>query len=297
MKRKIIIAICSIVSIVLIAFFTISLLLSSQQNKEVQSIETKKEEELDSKYISDLLKIDETTPKASESSAKDAISRMLWKINNTKEFMVKTSGNANAGLNQDISNERIVKDNKALITTVSSGILKVGNQRLVLEDRCLYRNTAKLDNLTAVFDDSIECNVESIESYKKRYGWLPFQATGYVLNTHTYLEEPTIAKNNDNYVISCDLEPTISSYWYRREVLTTSKSSSIPKFKKVHIDFTIDNDYKLLEAHYNEVYNVTVIFNSTVTTDVVDKFSYDNVMFNQSYMNYFDKYLSKEITK
>lgn len=291
MKKKILIVVIGLVSalITLGAIFGVYMLLESKKEKATI-------EDSDALYQTKYIEIDENTKSPDNYNPKDVVSMALWRVKNTSSFMIETSGNANASVaNQKVSNLRIVKDNQAYLKTVSSGLIKFGNERFVLKDsnKYLYRETSKLNKLEPVFNDEAPA-CYSMDKYIETYGWSPFLATGYIICDETYLEEPTMVKNSDNtYTISLKLNPNenYAPFWYRREVLTSSSSSIIPEFKKIEIEYTVNEDYQILKGRYQETYVVKAMgFTTSTSTDVTDVFTYDNVEFNDSY-NYFKNYL------
>ena len=230
-------------------------------------------------------------------SAKDNVAFTLYKIKQMPAFKVVTTGKSKAmGLTQNVSNTRTVIGNEAIVTTITSGYIKNATERFFKgnEESVLYRSTKKVDGLDATFPDK-EPKCVSKDQYLYDYGWYPYQLTGYIICDETYLKDPTITNNNDGtYKLSLDLDPQgdKAPFYYRHEILINSSSTMTPEFSKIHIDITIDNEWKVLVVDYEESYTVEVLFKVNTTTNVKDTFSYDNVSFDEEKYNFYQNYLS-----
>ena len=226
----------------------------------------------------------------------DVIAYVLWKVENTEEFKVVTTGSADASITtQLISNERIVKNKEAMVSTISSGMVSLAKQKFYSNNKVLLRDYAKLDGINATW----KTDVPECISYKEmisRYGWLPFQANGYIICEETYLNKENIkieVLEDGLYKIAFDLNPEAdyAPFWYRREILTNSGSTIIPEFLSIHAEFTFDKDYRIVYQDFKEAYKVKAMgVEAETKTDVRDAFTYDNVEFNQEYLDYFRSY-------
>ena len=252
--------------------------------------------ESEAKYMTKLLEAPTDGSKPTEHDATDVVAYAFWKVANTDSFKVTTTGNSSASVaTLKISNERIVIGKQAMVSTTSMGIVSIGKQKFYSDDKVLLRDYQKFT------DDGVIWKNEEPEciSYKEmisRYGWLPWQANGYIICDETYLNKDDIkveALDNNLYKVGFDLnpKPDYAPFWYRREILTNSSSTIEPNFKSIHIDLTIDNDYRIIYQDFIEVYEVqTYGIKAETKTSVRDEFSYDNIEFNQDYLDYFNKY-------
>ena len=233
----------------------------------------------------------------------EVISYVLWKSSNTNKFKVKTTGEVKASIaTQKVLNERIVINNQAMLSTISTGLINTGKQRFYSNNKVLIRNYEKLDGINTTWkNENPEC--VTYNEIINRYGWLPFQANGYIICNETYLNKDKMkieSLDNNLFKISVDLNPDggYAPFWYRREILTTSNSTIIPDFKYIHIDFTFDKDYRLIYQDFKEAYNVKSIGITALTESILhDEFTYDNIEFNQDYLNYFNGYKDLEPEK
>ena len=218
-------------------------------------------EDSDAKFQTTLKEAPTDGSLPTEHSPEDVIAYALWSVANSSQFEVITTGVANASIaTQQIANARVVKDGRAMISTVSSGMVSVAKQRFFHDNTVLLRDADKIDGVNVVWKNQIpECI-----SYKgniKRYGWLPFQANGYIICAETYLDRNNIilTDNGDGtYKIVFDLDPAEDKapFYYRREILTNSSSTIVPVFRKIHLEFTINAKYQLLAQDIQEEYKV-----------------------------------------
>ena len=302
MKKRIFIRILIILlALIIVSVSIFGIRIAVESNKPQAKISTYSDVSQKSvNHDSYMLEINETTKNPKENNVKDVVAYSLWKISNCNKFKISTEGKTTAtmlfNVEQKINNERIINGNNALITTTSTGVLTLANQRFVMKDKnlCLYRETKDVKDLVPQFDESEPTKIQFNE-YLEKFGWLPFQSFGYIINDETYLSDPTLKDNLDNtYTISIDLNPNedYAPFYYRHEILTSSGSTTIPVFKKIHLDLTIDSSYKTLSVDIEEVYTVTKLgFGVDTKTKIRDTYSYDDAIFDPNYYSYFSKYI------
>ena len=183
MKKKIIII--SIISTFAAIILCISIYFIIQSRKKVVTFSGNIDDESTIKEInSETLDVESYDPK-------DVIAYSLWRINNTKEFRVDTTGKSKAvGYSVKIKNERIVKNNEAMITCVNGGILKKCTQRYFNNDNIYIRKTEDVNKSLEPTFNSKYLPKYTKDKYIEMYGWMPFQAYGYILNDKTYKKNP-----------------------------------------------------------------------------------------------------------
>lgn len=283
----------------LLSTLIISLLLVACGNKASISIDTN-ENETTNKHLSTLLEIDDDTPSIEESDVKEVIARTLWKVSNTTSYKVTSSGTSKASIAlQTIDNLKIVKGNETFLQTTSTGLINFSKQRFLLKDKEKYlrREASEVSSTKVTYDNNLDPEIYSFSFYLDEYGILPFTATSYVINDETYLSSPTIVKEGNNYRISIELDPSLDKapYYYVKEIITSSGSSTIPEFKSIKLELIIDNNYTLLSLTQDESYVVTKIIKATTITHVVDIYNYDNVQFDQDTYSYFSRFFDQDI--
>lgn len=234
-------------------------------------------------------------------TVKEVLGIALGKVTTCTAFEVRTTGTSTASIATiKISNHRIIKNNEAFIECISEsnmGIGTAGSQRFFSGDNVCIRNTNTVKDLKPDYKDK-ETNVINQEQYKEKYGWLPYQMNGYIISQETYLEDPTMTKNNDNtYTILVKLDPdSNAAFYYKREVATNANATKEPVFKEIQFEIKIDSNFVITEVKTHEKYDVTVNFIFEMTqetvTECVDTYNYNNVSFDETLYNYYKGKLS-----
>ena len=275
-----------ILSSILLILSSLGLFIAIRANKPIAVI--KDDEAIYASY--ELVPPTEGTPE--DYNAKDNVAYALYKIKQMPSFKIITTGKSKAlGLTQNVSNTRTVIGNEAIVTTITSGYIKNATERYFKGNNqsVLYRSTKNVEGLNATFPNK-EPKCVSKEQYLYDYGWYPYQLTGYIICDETYLKDPTIINNNDGtYTLSLDLDPdgNKAPYYYKHEILINSSSTMIPKFSKIHLDITIDNEWKTLMVDYEESYSGINYYVMFYINDCRYYISYNNeafLMFNRSYI-------------
>ena len=184
---------------------------------------------------------------------------LMWGINNESSFSSYTEGKSNAGFTSlNIYGKRIVKDGKAISYSISSGIISMAEKRYFYDNKVLLQDKEKINGFDTTWsDDEPECI--SYDAYYNLHGSLPFQLTAYIVCQETILEASNVIDNLDGtYSISIKLNPSIeyATYWYSREIQTSSGSKSLPTFLNVEVTYTFNADWQVLTSEVNEEYKV-----------------------------------------
>ena len=229
-------------------------------------------------------------------NAYENIAYVLWVLGHTQYYSSLTTGTATSvGQKQEIYNHRRVNGDEQLVDTVSSGVVPVGYQKYFSGGKVLLRKyVSKNGNDITWSDEDPECI--TYQGYIGRYGWLPNQATAYIICPETILEisDVTILENG-LYSIKLSLNPDddYGPFWYRREVATNSSSLTKVVFSSINIEYVFDDNWVVQYVNTQEQYNVTPrVAPITVdcVTDLVEIFDYKNYSFDKKAMDYFDKY-------
>lgn len=287
MKKKIIIF--SIISIFVLGLAIAGIYFAVELNKKPVKMSGDSEFQSDSKPITS----ETLTPDNYE--VEDVIAMTLWRMSHTDRFKSVTTGISDAGIaKQQIKNERIILDGNALITCVTYGMIKQATQRYFTGENVLIRKSTKINDMVAQFPDK-EPECITNDDYMIRYGWMPNQAIGYIISKDTYLEEPIITKDGNNYKIEMVLDPSgdKAPFYYKREIATNASSTKEPVFKSIKIIWTINSDYYILESNVLEEYSVKSYGIEAVSkTNCTEVFEYENVQFPDGILDYYSKYAS-----
>ena len=227
-------------------------------------------------------------------SALDNVAFALWKIENTNEFSTTTYGKSEASVATiEIFGKRVVKDGKAISSSVSSGLVSSGKEKYFINGKVLIRDANRINGFDTTWKtDTPECITNN--AYMKRYGWLPYQCTGYIICEETILSTSDVINNGDGtYSLDLDLNPgsEFAPFWYRREVLTNSGSTIEPEFKSIKISYKFDSNWRVLESRIQEEYKVVSMgIAATSKTDCTETFNYENVQFEENSYSFFKQY-------
>lgn len=289
MKKKIIISI--IVLFVLVVLGVGGYFLFSMFQAPVEF------EDTDAKFETTLKEVPNDGSNPNDHTIEDNVAFALYKITITNEFKTITNGDAVAvGVEQSVYNERVVKNGKAMNTMITNGMIKNAKQRYFMKDKVLLRGATEVTGRDSAIWATTEPECVTYATIKKRYGWFPTEATGYIICSDTYLnkDQMTMVDNGDNtYTISFDLDPDEEKapFWYRREVATNGNSTMKPQFFSVHFEMKIDSNWTILQNTIDESYKVKSFGVEAVTnTHCVEDFYYENVEFDKDAYDFFESF-------
>ncbi|MDE5856216.1 MAG: hypothetical protein K2H06_04120, partial [Anaeroplasmataceae bacterium] len=226
----------------------------------------------------------------------DNLAYILWVLEHTEQYTSHTEGTAvSVGQTQTIYNHRRVNGDEQLVDTISGGLVSLGKQKYFLDNKVLIRDyiSKKGDDIQWKTDEP-ECITQA--EYKNRYGWLPSQATAYIICKETILEisEVTILENG-LYSITVSLNPDedYAPFWYQREIKTNASSVTKPVFSSIIIEYIFNDDWKIQQVNTKEKYKVTPkVAPITVDceTNITETFDYTVWEFDSSAMEFFEQY-------
>ncbi|MDE6407976.1 MAG: hypothetical protein K2K50_05165, partial [Anaeroplasmataceae bacterium] len=237
---------------------------------------------------------DGTTP--IDHNSYDNIAYILWVLEHTEQYTSLTEGTAvSVGQIQTIYNHRRVNGDEQLVDTISGGLVSLGKQKYFLDDKVLIRDyiSKKGDDIQWKTEEP-ECITKDV--YKERYGWLPTQATAYIICEETILDitEVTILENG-LYSITVSLNPDeeYAPFWYQREIKTNASSVTKPVFSSIVIEYIFNDDWQIQQVNTKEKYKVTPkVAPITVDceTNIKETFDYTTWEFDASAMEFFNQY-------
>ncbi len=240
---------------------------------------------------------DGTTPIDHDSY--DNIAYILWVLEHTDQYSSLTEGTAiSVGQKQTIYNHRRVNGKEQLVDTISGGLVTLGKQKYFKDGKVLIRDfISKNENEILWKEDEPECISNS--QYIIRYGWLPTQATAYIICKETILEISELTELGDGtYSISLSLNPDkdYAPFWYKREVATNASSLTEAKFSSIQIEFIFDKEWRIQEVNTKEKYNVTpkvAPIAVNCETNIHEKFTYEKPDLGPA-LDYFTQYKDLE---
>lgn len=206
-------------------------------------------------------------------------------LNNETYVYKETTGKiVAAGVSQGLKSFKALKDGYIMSEKVSaSKYVKVADRTLYKvgdEEMFYYKGSGIKSDYTASWK-SEPTSTWTIEQYRGKYGAKPQSCLGYVIGTHTVVEEECTKPKllaNGNYECTIKTDAYYSMMHYMYEIRTTSGSDNFPRFESSYLTFEITPDWKFVRIDYKESYSVSiaVLGYTKCSGTLTDKFSYDN---------------------
>ncbi len=95
------------------------------------------------------------------------------------------------------------------------------------------------------------------DEYKKKWGKTLDEMFIYIISNKTVLSSETDSSGS-NYVITLNLNPDTSTYFYKSQMVTISGLSSRPPFKQEKLTYTLSKDLDLIALKAEEIYTATM---------------------------------------
>lgn len=158
---------------------------------------------------------------------------------------------------QQVHNERVVTADSVFTEAVSTSLLKnMGEQKYFKDGAILVRYAASVNAEHTQWSDDIIAI--SQEAYAAAYGQDPRNLTNYVVSEDT-VQNAVMEQNDDGtYAITFDLEPEGASTYYKRQVRTYGGATKNPIFHAVHMVWTIDSEWRILQMDTVENYDIVM---------------------------------------
>ena len=159
--------------------------------------------------------------------------------------------------NQAVHNVRVVTSDSVFTEAISTSMfVKLGEQKYFKDGAILVRKASSISGDTATWSDQIVAI--SQQDYQDAYGQDPRNLSNYVISRDT-VQNPSMTANADGtYTLTFDLEPEGASAYYRHQVRTYSGAAKNPEFTAVHMVWTIDANWDLLQMDTVESYTVSM---------------------------------------
>ncbi len=149
--------------------------------------------------------------------------------------------------------------------------MKKGGFRFYQDGQNVYRYTASnpKENCTADWNEDTLYGYTKAE-FEDAWGKTLDRPIIYVISDQTVKEE-TIETKDGNWVIDLELDPSKSTVRYARQMVSMSNLETPPTFSLVHLTFTVDTNFNLIQLKAHEKYTVYVVGrNDSDSTNVID---------------------------
>ena len=130
----------------------------------------------------------------------------------------------------------------------------------------LYKGSASSDEVGSYSNNGKEYEHSA---YKEYLGKTLDEMFIYIVSNMT-TKDGKIEKDDDKYVITLDLDPDFSTYYYKFQMKNISGLDELPTFSYVKLIFTFDKDMWLEHLHVDESYKAKM----GVSVTIIDAFDY-----------------------
>lgn len=219
-------------------------------------------------------------------------------VMNQETYRSVTTGEAKAKVGfinytQQVHNERVVTADSVFTEAVSTSLLKnMGEQKYFKDGAILVRYADSVSADHCTWSDEIVGISQA--DYADAYGQDPRNLTNYVVSKDTVQNASMEQRDDGTYAITFDLEPDAASSYYRRQVRTYGGATKNPVFHSVHMIWTLDSEWRILQMDTVENYDIIMpgIGSPNCTATLTEAFSdFGQVTDDQAE---FQKYLETE---
>ena len=191
-------------------------------------------------------------------------------------------GNASTIVDQTIRSAQIKNGDHYLNEAISrSAIVSIANRYTqvgVNQGATLYKGKAKTVDTGTYKDEPVQYTTEE---FKAAWGVTLDEVFLYIISDKTVIQENCSKTTTDegNIEIKLDLNVDISPYYYKMQMKSVSKLSSLPVFEDIKLVYTFKSDMTLLRCDVDETYTAKKIgINASVHNEI-------------TYYYYADKYV------
>lgn len=201
------------------------------------------------------------------------VANISWlKFANEEHTHSVTHCNVTAAIvKQKVCSHDVRDGNRWYSESVFYSAMKKGGFRFYQDEQNVFRYTASnpKENCTADWSKDTEYGYTKAE-FEEAWGKTLDRPVIYVISGQTVKEEKIETKDG-NWVIDLELDPAKSTVRYARQMISMSNLESPPSFSLVHLTFTVDTNFNLVQLKVHEKYTVYVVGrNDSESTNVID---------------------------
>lgn len=199
-------------------------------------------------------------------SASDILNYSMEKFRRCENNYSLTFGLADTIIKQEIKSCTIKNGNQYFEESVSkSSMIAVGNrmyQSGVGADIDVYqakKDTIKINetDIDAEYNESQKTTYKNSD-YSDTFGKTLDEVFIYLTSNET-VKDSKVEKLNDGYSITVELDPDISTYFYKHQMKNVSNLDKYPVFEYVTINYLLTKDLMLKKCDIDEQYVATMI--------------------------------------
>ena len=175
-------------------------------------------------------------------------------------------GNASTIVNQTIRNAQIKRGNHYFEESISySKMVAVANRvDQIGEDNNISLNKGKATGSEEVTYKN-DTTIYKAEDYKKAWGKTLDEMFIYLISNETVLKDGSkIEKNDDQIKVTVNLDPDISSYYYKIQMKEISNLDRLPGFEYLTHTYIFAKDMTLLYCKVDEKYQASMGVTATI---------------------------------
>ena len=188
----------------------------------------------------------------------EVVNIVMEKYRNQEYCNFYTKGNALTIITQTVRNAFIKNGNDYFEEQISySNIVNVATrsyQSGVGGDVSVYKGTSQGPE-KATYQSS-PSNTYSASGYKNYMGKTLDEMFIYIISEKTTLSSSRVTKGDD-VVINIELNPNLSTYWYKYQMLNLSGLSNLPPFDYVKLAYTFNSNLELKHVYVDETFTAT----------------------------------------
>ena len=162
-------------------------------------------------------------------------------------------------VNQKVCSHDVRDGDRWYSESVFYSSIKKGGFRFYQDDKNVFRYTAinPKENCTADWSKDSEYGYTK-EEFEDKWGKTLDRPVIYVISDKTVREEKLEVKDN-KYIIDMEMDPEKANTRYARQMISMSNLEQPPSFKLLHLTFTVDMNYNLIQLDVHEKYTVQVV--------------------------------------
>lgn len=167
-------------------------------------------------------------------------------------------GNANTIVTQTIRNAQIKKGGEYFEEQISySSVVSLAKRSLQHGvDGQIETFDGKCDGPESATYPSEASGTYDKDSYKKTLGKTLDEMFIYIISEKTVISS-TKTQKGDDYIFALNLNPALSTYYYKIQMVNISGLANLPPFSEVKLTFTVNKDLDLKHLLVDETYVAT----------------------------------------
>lgn len=163
----------------------------------------------------------------------------------------------------------------------------ISHSSFVSVQKRFYQDATKIDQYVGDYVDAEHAKwkdkvVESLDNatFEEKWGRTYARPSVFIISNKTILDGSLVKQDDNNYVITLNLDTTTAVLRYIKQMIATSDLAEAPKFNSLELNLTVDKNLNLISTYTNENYDVKSfgLTSKGTKANVLETFYYDEVM-------------------